>query len=118
MSQEQSDLRRVVSSTGVYAAAAVAQKGVAFLLLPIYTRYIDPAQYGVLELLTALSAVLLTCLMVGLPSAINKCYHRDCDTRADQRSMLMTAILLQSTPWMPRPKYTTRTMLKSMAPTN
>jgi O-antigen/teichoic acid export membrane protein len=89
-----SDLRRIVSSTGIYAAAATAQKGVAFLLLPIYTRFIDPAQYGVLELISAFTTVVFLCLGLGLPSAINKCFHRDAPTRRDKRTVLSTAVCL------------------------
>ena len=72
-----SDFRRLGSSVGVYATASVAQKGLAFLLIPIYTRFIKPDEYGVLELLTAFSTVAFGLLALGLPAAIMKCYHRD-----------------------------------------
>lgn len=94
MNDELSDLRRVLSSSGVYAVAAVAQRGLAFFLLPVYTYYIDPSEYGVLELLTAFSTIVFGCLMMGLPSAIMKCYHRDCETPEDQAKILSTAIWL------------------------
>jgi O-antigen/teichoic acid export membrane protein len=92
MSEIASDLRRVVSSAGVYAVASLAQKGLAFFLLPVYTRYIDPGQYGVLELLSAFSTIVFAVLMMGLPSAINKCYHRDCRTDGERASVLTTAL--------------------------
>src|ERR1700751_1185824 len=44
-------LRRLVRSLAAYQVAAVVSKFIAVLLLPVYTRYIAPAGYGVGELL-------------------------------------------------------------------
>jgi O-antigen/teichoic acid export membrane protein len=86
-----SDFRRLASSVWVYASASVAQKGLAFLLIPIYTRFIKPDEYGVLELLTAFSTVAFGLLALGLPAAIMKCYHRDADSPTEQARILTTA---------------------------
>ncbi len=88
------DLRRVLSQSGVYAAAALAQQGVSFLLLPLYTRFVPQAEYGQLELLNAFSSIAFACLLLGLPSAIAKCYHRDCGDDGQRRALLPTALLL------------------------
>jgi O-antigen/teichoic acid export membrane protein len=44
-------LKRLVSSLAAYQVADIVSKFIAVLLLPVYTRYIDPAGYGVVELL-------------------------------------------------------------------
>ncbi len=88
------DLKRVLSASGIYAAAALAQRGLAFVLLPIYTRFLDPAEYGKLELLTAFSSIAFGLLVFGLPSAILKCYHRDSVTVVDRARVLATACLI------------------------
>jgi O-antigen/teichoic acid export membrane protein len=90
------DLRRVLSQSGVYAAAALAQQGVSFLLLPLYTRFVPQAEYGQLELLNAFSSIAFACLMLGLPSAIAKCYHRDCGDDGQRGALLPTALLLDA----------------------
>ena len=94
MSEGPSDLRRMLSSSGIYAIAGASQQALSFLLLPIYTRFIDPADYGILELLTALSAVLFGTLAIGIPSAIVKCYHRDCETPDEQAALLTMGLSL------------------------
>jgi O-antigen/teichoic acid export membrane protein len=48
----------------IYALAAMASRGATFLLVPIYTRLLDPSHYGALELI--LTAGLLVNLMVAL----------------------------------------------------
>lgn len=89
-----SDFRRVASASGLYAVAALAQQGVSFLLLPLYTRLVVPAEYGLLELLNAFSSIAFALLMAGLPSAIAKCYHRDCATPRERGAVLATAIAI------------------------
>ncbi len=94
MSQTVADLKRLGGSSGLYAIGELARRGMAFFLLPVYTHYLDPAEYGVLELLSALSGILFACLLLGLPSALTKCYHRDCDSDHDRASILPTTLLL------------------------
>lgn len=91
-----SQLRRLASSTGLYAAAGLAQQAVGFLLIPVYTRQIDPAEYGVLEIFNTATAIGFACLTMGLSSAINKVYHRDCDHPGDRARVLATALLLDA----------------------
>ena len=88
-----SDFRRLTASVGVYATASLAQKSLAFLLIPVYTRFIKPGEYGVLELLTAFSTVAFGILALGLPAAILKCYHRDAESPASRARILSTANL-------------------------
>ncbi|MEO1088765.1 MAG: oligosaccharide flippase family protein, partial [Acidobacteriota bacterium] len=88
------DLKRVASTSGLYAAATVLQRGLSFILLPIYTRFLMPAEYGTLELLTGLSAILFGLLLLGMPSALTKVFHRDCETEEQRRRVLATAILI------------------------
>jgi O-antigen/teichoic acid export membrane protein len=92
MSSKRSDLSRILSSTGVYAMASLARRGLSLMLLPIYTRYIEPQDYGVLELLNAFSAVAFALLTMGMPSAIQKTYHRDCKTDAQRARVFPTAL--------------------------
>jgi O-antigen/teichoic acid export membrane protein len=56
-------LRDILKKTSVYSVAMVASRAMSFLLLPIYTRYLTPGDYGVMELLDL--TVNLTSLLIG-----------------------------------------------------
>ena len=92
------DLKRVSSSSGLYAVANMLQRGLSFILLPVYTRFLDVAEYGILDTLSGLSAILFGVLLLGMPSALTKVYHRDCKTPEDQKSLLFTALMLDLPP--------------------
>ena len=55
---------RLLRDGAVYALAAVVSRGASFLLVPLYTRLLDPTHYGALELI--LTAGLLVNLVVAL----------------------------------------------------
>jgi O-antigen/teichoic acid export membrane protein len=94
MSTIGSDLKRIASSSGLYAIGEVLNRGLAFLLLPVYTRFLPQEEYGALDLFNAFSGVLFACLLLGMPSALTKVYHRDCRNDEERATALPTALLL------------------------
>ncbi len=72
-------LKRLVSSLAAYQLADVVSKLIAVLLLPVYTRYIHPAGYGVVELLA--NGVILVSIVVrfGIIEAFLRYYFTDED---------------------------------------
>lgn len=84
-------LRRLLSSSALYALTSVAQQAAGFLLIPFYTRLIPPADYGVLEMLITFFTLAMACVTLGMGSAINKVYHRDCTTPEQRAAVVGTA---------------------------
>ena len=68
-----------MSSLAAYQLADVVSKFIAVLLLPVYTRYIDPAGYGVVELLA--NGVIFVSIVVrfGMIEAFLRFYFTDTD---------------------------------------
>ena len=63
------NLRRLARHSAVYGLGGLVSRILAILLLPIYTHYLTPADYGAVETLVALSAILVTILRAGVASA-------------------------------------------------
>ena len=72
-------LKRLASSLAAYQVADLVSKFMAVLLLPVYTRYIDPAGYGVVELLG--NGVILISILVrfGIIESFLRFYYTDED---------------------------------------
>src|SRR3954453_5578601 len=70
-------LRRLASTGAAYTAASILSKVIAVALLPLYTRYLSPADYGAAEIL--FSAVVLASIVVrlGLIEAILRFYYQE-----------------------------------------
>lgn len=67
-------MRRLASDTLIYGLGSVANQAVAFLLLPLYTRYLSPADYGTLALIGAAGSVLGLVATLGIHSGITRVY--------------------------------------------
>jgi O-antigen/teichoic acid export membrane protein len=89
-------LKRLLSSLAAYQLADVVSKFIGVLLLPVYTRYIAPAGYGVVELLA--NGVILISILVrfGMIEAFLRYYFTDQD-RARRDA------LVRRTAWPPSP---------------
>ncbi len=72
-------LRRLVRALAAYQVADIVSKFMAVLLLPVYTRYIAPAGYGVVELLG--NGVIFVSIVVrfGMIEAFLRYYFSDAD---------------------------------------
>jgi O-antigen/teichoic acid export membrane protein len=91
-------LKRLVSSLAAYQLADVVSKFIAVLLLPVYTRYIDPAGYGAVELLA--NGVIFVSIVVrfGMIEAFLRFYFTDEDQgRRDALARRAIGFLLVAT---------------------
>jgi O-antigen/teichoic acid export membrane protein len=66
--------KSILEGTGVYSILSIAQRMISLGLLPIATRYLTPADYGVIGLLDNTNSVLALLLGVQLSSAFGYFY--------------------------------------------
>jgi O-antigen/teichoic acid export membrane protein len=57
-----------------FGLSNVMTKIIGFLLIPIYTQYLAPNDYGIVELCGALSAFVIIFMRLGVPGAVNRFY--------------------------------------------
>jgi O-antigen/teichoic acid export membrane protein len=85
-------LRRIGRLSAVYGAGVVIGKAVAFLMLPLYTRYLTPADYGILALIDTTMEVISIVAGSRLASGVFHFYHRAAGPR--ERGEVLTSALL------------------------
>ncbi len=64
-------LGRLGRQSGAYALASVVGPGTGLLLLPVYTRYLSPAEFGLIALLEVIALVLTAVLSLGMPAFVS-----------------------------------------------
>jgi O-antigen/teichoic acid export membrane protein len=65
-------LRRLVGSSLVYGAGSVLLRALAFLLLPLYTRHLTTADYGIVAVTMSIVSILTVVFPLGLHSAMTR----------------------------------------------
>jgi O-antigen/teichoic acid export membrane protein len=83
-------LKRLARHSAIYGLGGLVSRVLAILLLPLYTRYLTPSDYGAVETLIALTAVLVTVLRGGIASAFFRFWFDSPDPE-HQRVVLRTS---------------------------
>ncbi|MEX0626062.1 MAG: oligosaccharide flippase family protein [Chloroflexota bacterium] len=90
---------RVARGSIAYAVAAVTQRAVGLLMLPIYVRVVGSAEYGQLAVATTISAAAATILSFGLETAIFRSYiHLGTDPARRDRFVNTVGVFLLAVP--------------------
>lgn len=90
-------LRRLATTGAAYTAASILSKLIAVALLPLYTRYLSPEDYGAAEVL--FSAVVAASILIrfGLIEAILRFYYKDDEDPAEVVSSTFAGLFWLST---------------------
>ena len=83
-------LRRLGRHSAIYGVGGLVSRVIAVLLLPVYTRYLTPTDYGQIETLLALTTVMGLVLRAGITSAFFRFYF-DVDDDAGRLRVLRTS---------------------------
>jgi O-antigen/teichoic acid export membrane protein len=68
-------LRRLATTGAAYTAASVLSKLIAVFLLPVYTAYLSPAEYGDVEIMIATLVAASIVVRLGVIEAILRFYY-------------------------------------------
>jgi len=69
-------LQRLTRLSAVYTFGDIVAKGAAFLLLPLYTRHLAPADYGAIGLAEMIKQVLVMLFSFGTVGAVLRFYYQ------------------------------------------
>ena len=86
-------LKRLGQGSLRYGLGDVLQRGVAFLLVPVYTRYLPPAEYGIVAVVAAAGSMLAVALGFGLRGSVVRHYYDFADDPGEVRSYMGSVFL-------------------------
>ena len=84
---------KLTKHTVIYGAGMMISKVISFIMLPIYTRYLTPADYGTVELLTSTIDVISMIVGLGLTGTIFK-YYYEYEDQTDRNEVISTAAIM------------------------
>jgi O-antigen/teichoic acid export membrane protein len=67
-------MRRLASDSLIYGLGSVANQALAIVLLPLYTRYLEPSAYGTLALIASAGAVLQLAAALGVSFGMTRIF--------------------------------------------
>jgi O-antigen/teichoic acid export membrane protein len=73
------ELKFLLSHSSIYGLGTVISRLVAFLLLPLYTRYLTPQDYGMIEIIDITSGLIGIVVSVGIATGMSRFYYESDD---------------------------------------
>ena len=92
---------RIFKNSAIYSIVTMLQKGMSFFLLPLYTAFLSPEDYGVINVVLAVSSLLSQLIMLALNGAATRFHYNtnDEDKRKVLWGTITTLVLLSTIGW-------------------
>ena len=87
-----SEIATALRHAFIYGIGGILVKAMGFLLLPLYTHYLSPRDYGALEILDLSMSLLAMFLNMGITAALLR-YHGIADSERAKRKVVGTIFL-------------------------
>lgn len=86
----------ILKNTTIYSIGIIIPKAASFLLLPIYTRYLSPGDYGIVESMHVLSVILTVLSTLAIDRSIYRLYfeHKTEDAKKKYLGTITISLLI------------------------
>jgi len=86
------EIKHLIRHGSIYAVGIVISRIITIVMIPIYTKCLTPAEYGVLELLGLTTDLMSTSIGMGMTAAVGRFYFKYEDN-ADRHAVISTSLL-------------------------
>jgi len=85
-------IKSVSKHSIIYGFGDLVSKGIGFLLIPLYTHYLQPAEYGILELLDLTTYIIGLLVAMGISQSVVR-YYFEYEDKKRKDQVISIAIL-------------------------
>lgn len=76
MENKESSPLKVLFNSGIYTITSIFQKGIGFILLPLFTIYMTSEDYGIVSIVNSFVQVLSLLFTLSLNGAVQRYYYK------------------------------------------
>lgn len=89
-----SQLKRLLNSTAVYGIGGILTRFISFFLLPVYTSYLTPDDYGIISIIGLLTLCTFPVFSLGFGTSLGICYFDHKDTPGKEKTIWTSIVIL------------------------
>lgn len=86
-------IKTLFNNSAIYGLGNMLQRFAGLLLIPLFTNYITPKDYGAYALMLLLGAILHPIFNLGMNSALGPCYFKT-NSNENKKSVVWTALII------------------------
>lgn len=87
------ELKFLLTHSSIYGLGTIISQAVAFLMLPLYTRYLTPQDYGILELIDTTNMLIGIIVTLGIARGMSRFYYEEKE-RSYKYSVISTTYII------------------------
>lgn len=87
------EFKSILKHSLIYGLGNILSRAVGFILIPLYTNYLSPSEYGVLEIIDLASYILAMFLGLGIAQSTIRFYY-EYDQQKDRKAVISSALFL------------------------
>ena len=84
-------LKRFLKDSVVYSTSTLLSRGISILLIPLYTRFLQPEEYGALDLLTVMATIINYIVALEISQGVARSYS-DAKTEKEKGTLIVKKI--------------------------
>lgn len=95
------NIPKIFKNSAIYSLVTILQKGVSFFLLPLYTAFLTPDDYGTINVVLSLSSFIAVLIMMALNGAGTRFHYKNTDNQYRQYlwGTITTIVIISSIAW-------------------
>lgn len=86
---------KIIKNTSIYTLGNFIPKAIGILLLPIYTYYLSPSEYGIIGSMQAMVSILMVLFTLGFDASVFRLYW-DYTTETDRKELFGTMVIAKT----------------------
>jgi len=87
------EIKFLLKHSSIYGFGNILSKAVAFILLPLYTRYLTPTDYGIMELISITTGMIGIVVGIGISGAISRFYYES-ELEKERNTVISTVYII------------------------
>lgn len=85
-------IKAFLRNSFIYTIGTILTKGISILLVPIYTRYLSPSEYGIIDLFVILTSIISLTIALEIHQAVVR-FYQDTSSEEEKRQYVSTAFI-------------------------
>ncbi len=87
-----SEVKKIGGHSLIYMFGTALSQAVGFLMIPVYTHYIEPENYGGMEMIGILTAAIAITVMMGVSEGMSRFYYEE--KNLEQRKQIVSTVVI------------------------
>ena len=83
-------MKKIIQNSSIYSLGSILTAGISFFLLPLYTRVLNPEQYGQLELVYIIGSISAILFGLNIELGYTRFYYKY-QNQEDQKALYFSS---------------------------